>query len=175
MAKNQIDQALRARIDAFIDDISELVRAQAVEAVGEALGADTAGAPAKRGPGRPRKAATRSTAKRKSTAGSKGKRIRRSPEQLAKTQDKILTHIKANPGCRMEDMTAALGEDAYTLRGPLNQLKADKQIKTKGQKRATAYFVAGAGGAASKPAKAKRKTKKKGKKRTSTRTTGTKK
>ena len=82
-----IDSKLRARVDSFVGDLSELIRQSALESVREAFGSDAA--PARRGPGRPRKSAGRkkSTARkataRKATrpaAKKAGKRGRRSAD-----------------------------------------------------------------------------------------------
>ena len=58
MPINPTDQAIRAHVESFAADLTELVRAAALESVREALGGEIA-APARRGPGRPRKATKR--------------------------------------------------------------------------------------------------------------------
>ena len=153
MASSEIDKEIRARIDAFLGEISELVREAALEAVQDALSTQPGAAPAaRRAP-----AQRRTAAKARRTAKRSGKRIRRSPADLEKLGTRILSHIKSHPGCRMEEISAALGESTYELRRPLEMLKASKAFKTTGQKRATQYYPTGA----ATPAKAKKATTKK--------------
>ena len=152
---NAVDTQIRSAIDQFVAEISQLVRQAAVEAVGEALGQGGGSAPARRkaatrGPGRPKKAGRKPGRPKGS-----GKRVRRSAEDLEAQGAKILAHVRANPGCRMEDLSAALGTATKDLRRPVQELIASGQLRTEGQKRGTTYH-AGGGGAR------KRKTTKKG-------------
>lgn len=57
--------------------------------------------------------------------------------------DVVLDYLRKNSGSRTEHMAAALGTDSAGLRPALNTLKAAGKIETKGQARATRYFVAG--------------------------------
>jgi predicted transcriptional regulator len=50
--------------------------------------------------------------------------------------------VGSNPGLRIEQINRALGTRTAELRLPLRKLIAAKQIKTKGQRRATRYFAA---------------------------------
>ena len=56
---SNLDAEIRSRIDAFLGDISTLVRQSALEAVRSALGENGTSSPA-RGPGRPRGSGARS-------------------------------------------------------------------------------------------------------------------
>ena len=132
MTKTKIDDELRARIDAFIEDISELVRAQAVEAVGKALGGEIP-VPLSRPKGGGK---AQSSSPKKS-----GKRIRRSPEDLEKLADTIMKYVEKHEGCRMEALSAGLGMPAKDVRRPLQILLEEGTLKTKGQKRGTQYFI----------------------------------
>lgn len=62
---------------------------------------------------------------------------RRSPEQIEKLCATVLTCVKANPGLRCEALKAKLGLDGVD--DALVRLRAAKKVKTKGNKRATAY------------------------------------
>jgi hypothetical protein len=71
----------------------------------------------------------------------KGKRIRRSPEDLAKLQATILAAVKAKQGQRLEEIGRALKTDTAVLKRPMALLLAGKKVKTTGAKRGTKYFV----------------------------------
>src|SRR5579884_2453648 len=92
-----IDQQVAARINAFVTELSALVREAALASVSDALGGGSH-APARRGPGRPPKAA--GVAKHAASAKNIGGK--RSPEQIAATVKSVLDFIKAHPGVRSE-------------------------------------------------------------------------
>src|SRR5688572_2966851 len=84
MPTTPIDTAIRTQIDQFLSSISQLVRQAAVEAVKDALGGTepSVAAPARRGPGRPRKAGAAGAALVATTKAKSGKRTRRSAEDV---------------------------------------------------------------------------------------------
>ena len=137
---SSLDTEIQSRISAFLAELSQLVKRQALEAVHEALGG--AAAP-RRGPGRPRKMTVRPGRRPRAMAkrAVKGKRIRRSPEDLAKLQSTILAAVKAKQGQRLEEIGRAMKTDTGVLKRPMAMLVAGKKLKTKGQKRGTRYFV----------------------------------
>lgn len=141
MAKNHLDSQIRACINSFVDELSTLVKQAAVESVREALGGPST--PARRGPGRPRKATdviSRPARRRK----------RRSSEAVDSAAKRILAQIQTNPGQGVGEIGAALRLTSKALRLPILKLLEDKKIKTTGQRRGTKYFTVGAGGAATK-------------------------
>lgn len=141
MAESQIEKQIRERIDVFLEDISELVRAAAVEAVGKALGGDVL-APTQRGPGRPRKSATGGTgATPKTGRRKKRQRVYRTTAQIEAIKADIVAHLKANPGERMEHISAALKMPTKDVRGPMLKLAAEKKVRMTGQKRGARHFV----------------------------------
>ncbi|MBL8800492.1 MAG: hypothetical protein JNN27_00730 [Planctomycetes bacterium] len=149
MPNSTTDAALRARIESFTADLANLVRAAALEAVTSALGAPTA--PAKRGPGRPVKSGTPSpivAPKRR------GKRAKRTPEDVAKMGDAVVAYVAKNPGQSVEQIKKALGVEKKDLQLPIVRMIAAKKLKTTGQKRGTKYFAAGGSGAATEPKRA---------------------
>lgn len=120
---------LRARVDAFVDDLNVLIREAALLAVHQALGVS-----AKRGPGRPRGAAKAPAAKRG------GKRAKRDPQAVLAMADKVHAAIKAKPGQSVEQIGKGLGMPTKALTLPIRKLLDAKRVKTKGQRRGTRYF-----------------------------------
>ena len=139
MKKDPIDVLLRRSIDTFVEEMNVLVRQAAVEAVSDALGTS---APV----GRNLTSRTSRIAQPKS-----GKRVRRSLAELEKMADKIERFIKANPGSKMDEISASLRATTKELRRPLQFLHEANRIKTKGQKRGMQYFASGAGKAVAPP------------------------
>jgi hypothetical protein len=141
MANPHLDTEIQSRISAFLDELSGLVKRQALEAVHEALGG--AAGPARRGPGRPRKVSMRPGRAPRAMAkpAVRGKRVRRSPEDLAKLQASVLAAVKSKQGQRLEEIGKALKTDTAVLKRPVAMLLASKKLKTQGKKRGTKYFV----------------------------------
>jgi hypothetical protein len=119
------DPRIASLVDAFAIDLSNLVRAAALDAASEALGQRAAFAP---------QGAKRS--RRGPTAGAK-----RTPEEINATASLLLAHIKAHPAQRIETIAGALGMSTRELTLPMKRLIAAKSVKTKGRKRATEYSV----------------------------------
>ncbi len=140
MANHYLDTEISSRISAFLDELSALVKRQALEAVHEALGG--AVAPPRRGPGRPRRMTVRPGRRPRAMAkrAVKGKRVRRSPEDLAKLQSSILAAVRAKQGQRLEEIGRAMRTDTGVLKRPMALLLAAKKLKTQGKKRGTKYF-----------------------------------
>jgi hypothetical protein len=152
------DNELRTRVDAFVNELSALIRRQALEAVEEVLkkGAEPVAAPvappaAKRG--RPTKAAVAARAKAqakpapapapamKPVASPKRKAgEKRTPQQLAQITEQTYNYIKSNGNQGVEQIAKALGTSTKELTLPIRKLLSDKKIGSKGQKRATRYF-----------------------------------
>jgi hypothetical protein len=65
--------------------------------------------------------------------------VKRSPEDIQKLMDKFVGFVKKNPGLRIEQINAQLGTSTKDLVIPVRRLIAAKQIRTKGEKRATTY------------------------------------
>jgi hypothetical protein len=134
---------LRARTDAFVSDLSELIRKAAFEAVHEALGAGVKGASApraSRGRGRAAKKMTEPKTATQTRAAKRAPGQKRDPQELKKLVERLAAHIKANPGQRIEEINKALGVPTKDLALPVKKLLAGKRISTKGQKRSTTYF-----------------------------------
>ena len=104
-------------------------------------------APVKRGPGRPKKAASAAAPAPKAAKASSGggRRIRRSANDIAGLLDQVVQYVAANPGSRSEHIVHGLGIDKKLLPRPIaDGLKTGVLTKT-GEKRATQYFAGGGG------------------------------
>jgi hypothetical protein len=149
---------IKNRVDAFVNDLSDLIRQSALEAVAEALkkGGEVSSAPVARRPGRPAKVveapvaakpagkpgrpAKSSTAASQAAAAKRRAGEKRSPVLLAQVTDQVGNHIKSNPGQGVEQIAKALSTTTKELTLPIRKLLGDKKITSKGQKRATRYF-----------------------------------
>jgi len=148
---SDVENELRSHVDAFVNELSDLIRRQALQAVEEVLkkgGATEHAAPRKpgrppkaaagveaaapRGRGRPPKAAAAATKRR---AGEK-----RTPQELVQITDQVFNYIKSNPGQGVEQIAKSLATSTKELTLPIRKLLVDKKIGSKGQKRATRYF-----------------------------------
>jgi hypothetical protein len=147
MASTNLDQQIRERIQLFIAELTTLIKQSAVKSVRDALGNGDTEISVRRGIGRSgRGRAKRSAgmlgegvvAKRR---GGRKKGAKRSPKQLENITSKLLAHIKANPGQRIEEVAGHIGMKTKELTLPIKKLVAEKKITKKGEKRATTYFV----------------------------------
>ena len=125
------DQQIRDRIEEFVNQLSQLVRQTALDSVRDALG-DGAGGGRGRGRGRGRAAVGR---------GARGKGEKRSSDQIAETTKAVVSYVRKHPGQGVEAIAKGLGTVTKELTLPIRKLVAERQLKTKGQKRATKYFV----------------------------------
>ena len=164
MSKTNIEAETRACVDSFVADLTEIVKRGTVESVLAAISGSLNAPKAKRGPGRPRKAAPKAAPKAASKASTGGKRGRRSSKAVTKTTEAALAFVTANPGCTVGDIGASVGISTKELRLPLQKLLASGQLTTTGQKRGTRYHAGGA----KKRATKKRATKKRATKKRAT-------
>jgi hypothetical protein len=128
-----------ARIESFV--LQMLVRTAAIDAVVTALGQNGPTARPPR-PARPPAAAPATKATAGNLAFKRRKGGKRSPEQLAKIDDAIVSFVKASPGQGVEAMGKALGVPTNDLKLRVLGLVGSKKIKKTGVKRATKYFAA---------------------------------
>jgi len=148
---SDVENELRSRIDGFVNELSALIRRQALQAVEEVLkkGDHAATAPARR-PGRPPKAAApaaekpvaksaKPAAKAPIASAKRKAGEKRTPAQLAQITEQVYNYIKGNGGQGVEQIAKALATSTKELTLPIRKLLADKKIGSKGQKRATRY------------------------------------
>jgi len=129
-----IDDQIQDRIQTFTAELSALVKQAALEAVQEALGGQlSAGSPKARKPA-PLGQKTIKPAR-------KGKRIRRTSEDIEKLSNTVISFVGQNPGTRLEGISAGIGIESRELKKPVADLLAAKQLKKEGQKRGTTYWV----------------------------------
>lgn len=114
-------------------------------------------APAKRGPGRPKKAAgTASSGDTKKKKSGTARLRRRGAEDIASALTAIKGLLGKRPaGLRSEQIGKELGLDKRELPRPLAKGLAEGSLRKKGQKRSTTYFVTG--GVGSEPKKGKKR------------------
>ena len=116
------EQQISERVRSFVDEITDLARQQAMEALTAALSTGARGALVAR---------------------------RGSADQIDSACDALMTEISARPGQRVEQIGAALSTRTKDLALPLRKLIKDRRVRTEGQRRATKYFPGAAAGAAS--------------------------
>ena len=135
---------IRQRVEAFVDELSELVRTAALESVQEALLAQSGGAAAPAS--RPRRSintptpGTASANKAPRARKSRSKGAKRSPEELLRARDAFLDAVKADPGLGIEALAKQIGFSTKDLALPVRKLLGEGLIHKKGEKRATRYY-----------------------------------
>jgi hypothetical protein len=130
-----ISDTIRAALDSFVEDLSNLIQQAALESVEQALaGASTI--PGKRGRGA-RAAAPAFV----SLSQNRKKGAKRTPEELEQLIKKLHSYVAKNPGQRIEQIASGLDISTKELNLPAKKLIGDKKLSTKGQKRATTYFA----------------------------------
>lgn len=115
------------RIEAFVNDITDLAKKAAQETLETALGSVRRSGSSK---------------VMSSAARPRRKSGKRSPEEIQDTAEELLGFIKSNPGQRMEAIAKALNTTTKDLTLPTKKLLQTGQIRVEGQKRATSYFPA---------------------------------
>jgi len=134
MTKNTVDTRIRERIEGFVQELDQLVRKSAFDALAGVLSGAGAG-PSRRGRRGPRGA--------RAPAGGGGD-----------LSAKVLAHVRANDGQSVTEIGAALGSSSKDLRNVMLALQKAGEIHTSGQRRGTRYH---AGGGGRKRGKARRK------------------
>lgn len=136
MATTSVTDQVRARVESFVDELSELIRQSAMDTVQKALagGGDIGVRRGRRGAVAGRRGAVAKVARLRE------KGAKRSPDELEKLTNQLLSHIKQNAGQRIEQIAESMDVSTKELNLPAKKLIAKKLIRTKGHKRATQYF-----------------------------------
>ena len=135
------DQKIRALVEDFVAQLSEEIRSSAMDAVADALKVTT---PARRGPGRPRKAAgakagRKTTRKAVRKAGRKTGRKTGRRKAAKISTDQLLAAIKKHNGERTEVIANDLGVSSKVFKPQLDELIAAGTVKRRAwRSRATA-------------------------------------
>jgi len=132
-----INDTIRAALDAFVEDISNLIQQAALESVEQAL-AGASVIPGRRGRGAGRAAAAPSFM---ALGAGRKKGAKRTAEELEQLIKQLHGYIAKNPGQRIEQIAQGLDISTKELNLPAKKLIAEKKLSTKGQKRATTYFA----------------------------------
>ena len=128
-----IAREINDRVQSFVQELSELVKQATLESVQSALQGGPVGVlPMARG-------GQRGAAGRKAAPGKRGGK--RTSDELESLASSILRHIQSNPGQRMEQLSASLDIPSKELTLPIKKLMQENRLRTKGQKRATAYYA----------------------------------
>ena len=151
MPRQNTDSAIRARVDDFVNELSDLIRQAALEAVEESL----------MGRARPARSSSAGTATRASAGGRKKRGRRGGRSKAGADPQKILSFVAKSPeGARVEEMARELGLSSESIKPTVAALLAAKQVRREGKARGTRYFVGG-GGASSGVGRKKGRRKKK--------------
>ncbi|MCC6217326.1 MAG: DNA-binding protein [Polyangiaceae bacterium] len=134
---SDINQRIQEKVEAFVEDLSALVRRAAVQAVEASLGvvAEKVAAPSPRS-----RKASAAKPQRKKAAAVVGQK--RPPEEIAQTLDNVLAYVTENPGVGVEQIAAALGTKTRLLTLPIRKLLESGALTRDGEKRATKYSPA---------------------------------
>jgi HPt (histidine-containing phosphotransfer) domain-containing protein len=132
-----INDTIRAALDAFVEDISNLIQQAALDSVEQAL-AGASVIPGRRG-GRGAGRAAVSSFSALGRGQKKG--AKRTAEELEQLIKKLHSYIAKNPGQRIEQIAQGLDITTKELNLPAKKLISEKKLSTKGQKRATTYFA----------------------------------
>lgn len=137
----KIEAELQVLVNKFVADVTALAQRAAMETVSGLLSSVGAGLSAATtsalgtGPSHAPRAVASSVASASSRAG------KRAAGDLASLQLRLRDHIRDHPGQRVTQINEALGTTTGDVRLPLVRLVTSGEVRTTGQKRATAYFL----------------------------------
>jgi len=121
---------IQALIDSFVAELGEVAKQIALEQLKTAFGSVKLGRlPLSSPPS--------------AAGGERPGRSRRGQREIEALRTKLLAVVADNPGCRAEDINAALGTRTPQIAQPLRRLVADRLVRTEGARRGTKYFAVG--------------------------------
>ncbi len=138
MASDRIQQA----VERFVEEIQRLVAEEARDTLIALLGGER---PPRRASVAKPNGGRASSAPAAAPARKKGRRVRRSADDLEAIQEKIVAVLKRQPGVNSEELQEALGMSKQDVQRPLSLLRDEGKVKTEGQKRAMRYYPKGRG------------------------------
>jgi hypothetical protein len=115
-----IDERIEQSIRTFADELRELVREAAHEAIDEALAKTSSSSPSARRSGAKPSAAKKRAAPKKRRPRPKG--ARRTSEQMQRDLDALREHIRRHPGATAMEIGAALGMASREITRPIKKL-----------------------------------------------------
>lgn len=125
------DEMNRA-VQQFVVQVTGLAQRAALETFSSAIGGAREQRPDARAP--------KSAPARVSNAPG-SRRGKRTADDLERLAVRVLAFIRAHPGLRAEQLNDALGTTTKEVALPLRKLVSEGVLSTKGQRRATSYFV----------------------------------
>lgn len=128
-----LEAQLQQLVNQFVAEVARIARQAAMDTLAGTL-IPAAGAVAAPGPRRSMGAAAAPSARRPKGA-------KRAAGDIESLQQRLLDHIRSNPGQRVEQINAALSTRTPDVRLPLAKLIASGDLRTTGQKRSTQYFA----------------------------------
>ena len=131
----ELSRQINELVARFVEEVAELARELAHARLVGALGGEPA--PSSR---RPLPAPARRV--EVATGG------RRSAEEIEGLRRRLLAHVTAHPGQRIEEIKVAIDATTSQLAVPLQKLIFADLVRSEGERRATRYFPASAAGAA---------------------------
>ena len=141
---------IRSRLDAFVKELSDLVRRERLEEFAEALKNAERRSPSRR-TGPPVEIAS-APAERKAAVRKPGHPLKAPivapraeqqpvPELLVLLMQRVHNHIKANPGQGVGPIAMSLGTSNKDLRLPIRMLVDENKVTSTGNTRGTRYFL----------------------------------
>ena len=124
-------------LDGATQEVVEIVQRLVVQAVQARLGDLTGDLGSRSGAAIGKRVPAK---KALSTGALRGKGAKRTQAELEALTSRLAAYIAKNPGLRVEQINRDLGTSTKDLALPIKKLIADKVIRSKGAKRATAYF-----------------------------------
>ncbi|MEZ4401614.1 MAG: hypothetical protein R3B06_16430 [Kofleriaceae bacterium] len=150
----EIESRINDLVSTFVNEITRLARTAALDTLNRALaGVGASEIRDIRLAAAPR--AARAAAAGAAAPARRSKGEKRPKAEIAQLQDRVIAHIKANPGQRIEQINKVLGTRTPDLSLPLKKLISSGAVSTKGARRATTYFPGDGVGAKKRRGRAK--------------------